>query len=105
MASPSKILMGLLALLLSLLSACTTDKAPASECTSCPPLQDLPCHIGLEASAAYYYCDPCGVSWHCELSTTDARDFLYWVPSDAVCACVGADGSLDTTSDGCASSR
>lgn len=91
---------------LTLALACAGAKpepAPAdSSCPMvCPELAGMPCHIGLDAAAAYDYCDVCGVSWRCELTGTEPRDFLYWSASDVPCACITAAGGRDTAVAGC----
>lgn len=90
-------------LALVLLSAgCTADKGDSAECPACPDLLDMPCHMGLDGEATYYYCDPCGTPWRCALTGTETNDFLRWTASDVPCTCIGADGSRDTADPDCA---
>lgn len=83
-------------------TSCTADKADSEECLACADLLDMPCHMGLEVEATYYYCDPCGTSWRCALTGAETNDFLRWAASDVPCACIDADGSRDTADPDCA---
>lgn len=96
--------------LLPALSACPDGKPAASESSApadtecpvvCPELLGLPCNVGLEAEAAYDYCDVCGVSWRCALTGSEAGDYLMWASSDVPCACITAKGEVDTAVPGC----
>ena len=80
-----------------------TESADSSCPTVCPALLGLPCQIGLDAEAAYYYCDACGVSWSCALTGTETKDFLNWSTTEVPCACINADGTRDTGEPGCPS--
>ena len=81
--------------------SCSSGKGDSGCPVVCPNLVGMPCNKGLDATATYHYCDPCGTAWRCTLTGTETSEFLVWSASDVACSCISSDGYVDTGSAAC----
>jgi hypothetical protein len=86
------------------LATCAVPACTGATDTSCRDVSGLVC--GANDWYPYYYCDPCGQTWVCPRDEMESwAGYADWRSSEADCACVGIDGSLDTGDELCGTGR